>query len=309
MMKLVSTTGDLAPYYKERSVAAPVSGMKETGFRHLDLSMYNIIYKGSPWLAPGDGWKREIEDAAAAAQADGLDFCQAHSPDGEHFAPGEKRDALILATRRSIKACGMLGIRHTVIHAQAYAGGTPAEFVRENIAFLKLFEKDAEKYGVDILIENSASAWNPEYYLRTGKEMLEFVQTARIPRLHICWDIGHANVQGRDQYEDILAMGQELHAIHAQDNYGSEDSHMMPLAGTVNFDQVLRGLIDVGYTGDFTFEGGKTIRRRADWPNYRRAVKETDILADPPLYIQQKQLSVMHEIGKWMLESYGLMEE
>ena len=93
-MKLVTTTADLAPYYTNRSVAAPVAGMKATGFRHLDLSMYNVIYAGSPWISPGDGWKAEIKAAGEAAANGGMDFCQAHSPDGEHFAPGEKRDAL-----------------------------------------------------------------------------------------------------------------------------------------------------------------------------------------------------------------------
>ena len=305
-MRLVSTTGDLAPYYADKSVAAPVADMQKTGFRHLDLSMYHIIYKGSPWLAPGDGWKREIEAAATAAETNGLDFRQAHSPDGEHFIPGEKREALLLATRRSIEACAMLGIPHTVLHGQAFEGGTPTQFLRENVAFCKLFEEEAERFGVDLLIENSASQWNPEYYLRTGKEMLEFVQAAEMPRLHICWDIGHANVQGRNQYDDILAMGSELRALHVQDNYGNADSHVTPLAGTTNFDRVLQGLIDAGYRGDFTFEGGCTLRRRAAWPHYRRDVAPEDRLADPPLEIQIRQLAVMHEIGRWMLESYGL---
>ena len=308
-MKLVSTTGDLAPYYTDRSVAAPVRGMAATGFRHLDLSMYNVIYKGSPWIAPGDGWKREIEDASAAALAEGLDFRQAHSPDGEHFAPGEQRDALLLATHRSIEACAMLGIPHTVIHAQAVEGGTPAEFVAQNIAFFKQFADDAEKFGVDLLVENSADAWNPEYYLRTGRELAEFVRAAGIPRLHICWDTGHGNVQGRDQYSDILEMGAELRAIHAQDNYGTHDSHLMPMCGTVNFDSVLRGLIDAGYRGAFTFEGGHTLRRRSNWPHYRRDVKPEDRLADPPLHLQQQQVAVMYGVGRWMLESYGLYED
>ncbi len=308
-MRLATTTGDLAPYYEDRSVAAPVAGMKATGFRHLDLSMYDIIYPGSPWLAPGDGWKREIDDAAEKALADGLDFCQAHSPDGEHFDEGEKRDALILATKRSIEACRMLGIPHTVIHAQEVRDGTPKEFTDRNIEFYKLFADDAERWGVDILIENSASAWNPEYYLRTGKEMREFLSLAGIPRMGVCWDVGHGNVQGRGQYDDIIEMGAALRALHVQDNCGKEDSHLTPMAGTTNFDDVMRALIDSGYEGDFTFEGSNTLRRRSSWPHYRRNVKDSDRLADPPLYIQQKQINVMYEIGRWMLWEYGVTVE
>ncbi|MBQ9770060.1 MAG: hypothetical protein IJW27_07635 [Clostridia bacterium] len=57
-MRLVNTTGDLAAYFKDKSVAAPLAAMKETGFRHIDLSMYNIIYENSPWISTGDKWKR-----------------------------------------------------------------------------------------------------------------------------------------------------------------------------------------------------------------------------------------------------------
>ncbi len=308
-MKLVTTTADLAPYFTSRSVAAPVAGMKATGFRHLDLSMYNVIYAGSPWISPGDAWKAEVEAAGEAAAKGGMDYCQAHSPDGEHFVPGEKRDALLLATKRSIEACAMLGIPRTVIHAAALPGASPEEFLRENVAFFKLFEEDAEKYGVDILVENSADAWNPEYYLRTGAELRDFVQAADIPRLHICWDIGHGNVQGCDQYTDILAMGSQLHALHVQDNYGDRDSHVMPLVGTTNFDSVLRGLLAVNYRGDFTFEGSRTVRHSRCWPHYRRNVTSEDRISEPPLHIQQKQIAVMYEIGKWMLESYGIAAE
>ena len=34
-----------------------------------------------------------------------------------------------------------------------------------------------------------------------------------------------------------------------------------------------------------------------DWPE--------DLLSDVPLYLQQKMLNVMYEVGAWMLQSYG----
>ena len=307
-MRLVTTSSDLVPYFEDKSIAAPLEAMLATGFKHIDMSFYSVIYKGSPWIAPGDGWKREVEDSLRIAAKCGFDFCQAHSPDGEHFKDGEARDALILATRRSIEACALLGIPHTVIHA-AGCGLSEAEFRRRNIEFYRLFEECAEKFGVDMLTENSAEAWNPEYFLRTGEEIRAFVEEAGIPRLHINWDTGHGNVQGRDQYTDILAMGSELHALHIQDNDGKADAHLMPLAGTTNYDDVLRGLIDSGYKGDFTFEGSCTIRYANCWPWFRRNVKPDDKLASPPLALQQRQIALMHDIGVWMLESYGLPVE
>ena len=307
-MKLVTTTGDVKYFFPSRSVAAPLEGMPATGFKHLDLSFYTIVYKDSPWLAPGDGWKKEIEDAQEIAAKYGMDFCQAHSPEGVHFKEGEDRDALILATKRSIEACAMLGIPHTVIHA-AGCGKDEKVFLEKNIAFYKLFEEEAERFGVDMLTENSAELWNPEYYIRTGAEARAFVEAAGIPRLHINWDTGHGNVQGCDQYSDILAMGDELRALHIQDNYGTSDAHLMPLAGTTNYDDVIRGLLAIGYKGDFTFEGSSTLRKSQNWPHPRRNAKAEDKLVGPTLAMQQKAISLMHDIGVWMLESYGIVAE
>ena len=307
-MRLVTTTEDFSAYCADRSVASPLRYFAGTGFRHVDLSMYKTVYPGSPWILPGDGWKREIEACAAEAEKYGLDFCQAHSPDGVHFEEGEARDALILATRRSIEACAMLKIPHTVVHA-AGCGADEKKFREQNIAFYRLFAEDAERFGVDLLTENSAEQWNPEYYLRTGAEMRAFVEEAGIPRLHINWDIGHGNVQGCGQYGDILAMGSELRALHVQDNFGTNDSHLMPLMGTVNFDDVIRGLVDSGYRGDFTFEGSNALRRSGTWPHYRRNAKPEDRLSVPPVRLQQMQVAVMHEAGVWMLEQYGIRAE
>lgn len=307
-MKLVSTTADLAPYFESRSIAAPLADMKGTGFSHIDMSMYVTVYKDSPWILPCDSWKNEVEECQKIALRDGFDFCQAHSPDGVHFNEGEERDALILAIKRSIEACSMLGIPHTVIHAAGVHGASVAEFRRKNIEFFKLFEEEAERFGVDLLVENSASLWNPEYYLRTGEEMRSFVEEAAMPRLHICWDTGHGNVERSNQYDDILAMGNELRAFHMQDNFGDNDSHIMPMAGTINFDNVMHGIIDSGFKGNFTFEGFNTLRRANLWPNCRN-VKDSDKLANPPLYLQIKQISLMREVGEWMLRSYGIAVE
>ena len=307
-MKLVTTTADLAQYFENRSIASPIAAMNETGFKHLDMSFYSVIYKGSPWILPGDSWKKEVEDSLILADKYGFDFCQAHSPDGEHFKEGEARDALILATKRSIEACAMLGIPHTVIHA-AGCGPDKAEFDRKNIEFYRLFEEDAEKHNVDLLTENSAEAWNPEYFLRTGKEIREFVENAGIPRLHINWDTGHGNVQGVNQYDDIMAMGKELRALHIQDNDGKVDAHLMPLMGTVNFDDVIRGLIDAGFSGDFTFEGSNALRCAGTWPWYRKNVKPEDRLSSPSLALCIKQIALMRDVGVWMLEKYGIQSE
>ena len=74
-MKLVTSTGDIRHYIADRSIASTLEAMIPTGFIHYDMSFYGVIYPGSPWITPGDGWKKEVEDALEKAQKLGFDFC------------------------------------------------------------------------------------------------------------------------------------------------------------------------------------------------------------------------------------------
>ena len=310
-MKLATTTADF--YGCRGNVPAQLVRLyASTGFRCLDYSFYN---NPSPSLyQPGDGWKREIEDALTAAWELGITFVQAHAPDGEHFRPGEKREALLLAIRRSIEGCAMLKIPNLVVHAAQLpdSNATPRDFLKENIRFYREILPDAERHGVNLLIENSCEQNMPGYYLRTGREMREFLQEAGHPLLHACWDTGHAHLRRMDQYQSLVDLGEELYALHIHDNCGDGDTHMLPFMGSCNFDQVLQGLKDIGYTGCFTLECSSGLRRRDDWPYFRQRFsyqgREVETLLDPPEQLRQSYVRLMYETGRYMLEQYGLYE-
>lgn len=309
-MKLVTTTGDLSPFFESKSIAAPLRAMKDTGFSNIDMSFYNVIYPGSPWVEKGDSWKKEVEDCLKIADSEGFDFRQAHAPDGEHYIQGEERDILVLVTKRTIEACKMLGIPHIVIH-----GGSPREQVSRIKSlemrrdFFSEFEEICEQTEVAMLNENGSTMWSPNCIMNTGKDMREFVDMAKLPMLHCCWDTGHAHCSGTDQYSDIIAMGDELKAFHMQDNLGEGDLHVMPMAGNINFDRVMQGIREIGYQGDFTFEGHYTLRR-GDMSKYpRKNIMPGDLLTNPPLFLQQKAMKLMHDVGEWILKSYGYEAE
>ncbi|MDW7659017.1 MAG: sugar phosphate isomerase/epimerase family protein [Bacillota bacterium] len=313
-MKLATTTADFRAY-GDGSTASHVRLFASTGFKYLDYSFYKIIYPGSPFLSSGDGWKNEILASQEAAAALGLVFVQAHAPDGEHFVPGETRDALILATKRSIEACAMLGIPSTVIHAAQHPdpNASPSEFIDVNLRFYETLYDTAEQQGVNILIENSCEQNAPRYYLRTGREMKEFLAHANHPLMHACWDTGHAHMRHMDQYQSIIDLGKDLYGVHIQDNYGDRDSHVMPFMGDCNFDQVLQGLIDIDYAGAFTLECGSGIRFRNEWPHSRKPFiyrdQTVETLLDPPLSVKQMYVKLMYAVGKHMLEQYHCFED
>ena len=149
------------------------------------------------------------------------------------------------------------------------------------------------------------------YYINTGKDMREFIEYVDHPMIHGCWDTGHANCEG-NQYDDIMAVGDELYAIHYNDNHGGKDDHIAPFLGTLNHDEVMNALIDVGFNGYFTLECGDSLNKYNKWTEKRRRFeceKREPRLREPQLFMQRHLEKMAYDTSKWMLESYGLFEE
>ena len=109
-----------------------------------------------------------------------------------------------------------------------------------------------------------------------------------------------------------MALGDELYAIHYNDNHGAKDDHVAPFCGRLNHDEVINALIDVDFKGYFTLECDSTLIKYDQWTGKRRRF-ETDgkrkILSEPQLFMQRHIESMMYDTAKWMLDAYGLFEE
>ncbi len=311
-MKLATTTGDLLNYVK--TPAEAVRAFEGTEFRYLDYSFYTVIYEGSPFL--GGDWLREVEEAAEEAARLGFTFVQAHSPRYNFLNPDADHEAGILATKRSIEACGRLGIPNIVMHSGAswdipYPEGREKYF-EVNRRFYEQFFPLMEKWNVSVLIENSAEKnMDGRWFFMTGQEMRDFLDWIDHPLLHACWDIGHANMRGADQFKEICDIGDRLRAVHIQDNFGVFDEHIAPLMGTTDMDAVIQALLKIGFQGPFTFEAERMLAAAGSWPHARM---ETEGISDrriasPSLEIRRKAEALLYEIGKYMLNAYGCFEE
>ena len=73
----------------------------------------------------------------------------------------------------------------------------------------------------------------------------------------VCYDTGHANVLGLDQRDTIHMLGNRIEMLHIHDNFG-KDQHQPPFCGNINWTNVMHGLAEVGYSGDFNFEVNAT---------------------------------------------------
>lgn len=304
-MKLATTTGDFDRYlktYQER-----IDAVAEAGFKYLDLSLY-VIHKDDELLI-SDHWQDNAKRILENTKAKGLEFVQAHSPGGNPVSGDENAEILLNATIRSIDVCGVLGIPNIVVHAGMMKGYTKEQSFEANRDFFRKLIPAMERNNVNVLCENSTQKnMGDMYFTNSGKDIKEFVEYVNHPLFHACWDTGHGNCEG-NQYDEIMAIGSDLYALHINDNSGRGDEHILPFIGTVNMDEIMHALIDVGYKGIFTFESGSTLRPYKCWQGNRTVYDGDTRLREPQLFMQKHLEKLMYDMGEYILKSYDCFEE
>lgn len=71
----------------------------------------------------------------------------------------------------------------------------------------------------------------------------------------ICLDYGHANLM-TDVAEAVETVSGHLWTTHVHDNNGTRDDHLVPYAGSINWDEAMMTTQKIGYDGVLMFEVG-----------------------------------------------------
>lgn len=298
-MKLCTTTGDFTEHCSNDF--EKITEVARAGFKYVDLSMY----KDETRAYLHDNWKDDVKRLKDLANSLGLTFVQAHSPAFETLEtldPNESWDEKLKETIRSIEVCAELGIPMTVIHAGVKRNTSKEEHLRLNKEFFSLLLPVMERTGVKVLVENVGIIDNNgRYYLNSAERLVEFVEYFNHPLLQACWDVGHANAFGK-QYDQIQLLKGHLLAIHYNDNDKKGDLHAPPFLFSLDNDDTIRALIDVGFSGPFTFEATDTIK-------YKIKDFEKKFNKGSAIDVVRAYEKTLYETGKYLLSCYGLFEE
>lgn len=316
-MKLCLTSSALSPYLKDGISPREVyEAFRATGFTCVDFDVKSS-YLGDDLEEQAAFWKDLMADL-------GLTVTQTHAPMLNPLRDENSLEPALESSRRALRFCSLAGFPNLVVHPGAREGNTRKEFFEGNIAYYKALIPAAEEAGVTVLIENIGQYMDP-YFLWSAEDLNEMIDAVGHPLFRACWDIGHANHfeylhVGGTPYDNITALGDRLVAIHAHENVGffpdpkprkRMDMHMMPYSScysSVNWDAVLQGLKDLGYKGTFNFESN-TPAPQTGRPEFRYDGQVVRTLEKLPLPVWKTVTASLYEIGKFMLESYGLFEE
>ena len=144
---------------------------------------------------------------------------------------------------RSLDAAIKLGVKWTVVHMTSDVDAA--------YSYIRPLCEYSTPHGLGLAIENVPSA-----SLEALSETVDRLKNEGY-LVGVCYDTGHANVAGLNQREAIHTLGSRIKMLHVHDNFG-KDQHQPPFCGTINWNDVMLSLAEIGYNGDFNLEVNAT---------------------------------------------------
>src|SRR5271155_1385634 len=201
---------------------------------------------------------REIADALGEYR---LELHALHSPTERDLAPGRESGVAISISdterirrldavdeiKRVLEVAETIPFRFLVQHighGRQEADPRKIDAAFSSLEHLTVF---AKARGVTIALENTPSE------LGSPSVLHKFLVDTHLNDLKLCFDIGHAHLD-EGVAPGFEAMREHLVSSHIHDNHGDKDEHLLPFAGTIEWEAALRGFVDAPQMIAMVFE-------------------------------------------------------
>lgn len=255
MMEL-STSTNICAFQRGRArlpVEFSIDACAKAGYRVLDMNFCVAMNPDSEMR--GDGWQDYVRRIGQYAADRGIRFAQSHLP---YYDVGKGVDATMEELiRRSIIGSGMLGVKWCVTHpfTDRAAGNDAKRQMQANLRYYAAHVATASEHGVGIALENDFIGADDYLYCADVAELCELVDAfGDAEHVGACYDFGHGNLTPGSHRDKLHLLGRRLQAVHVQDNHGKSDEHLLPLYGSIDWNECMQALADIGWQGDLTFE-------------------------------------------------------
>lgn len=157
------------------------------------------------------------------------------------------RRAAVAEVVRTFPLFAQVGARFVNVHLDRPVGlfseVDTLKFEAESFAQLA---EEASRFDLTLMVEHPPATFGT--CVRIGNAL------AADERIGFHLDVGHAFVAGLDLRELLARTRGRLTHVHFSDNRGASDDHMPIGAGHINWDEVIRLLINEGYDATITLE-------------------------------------------------------
>lgn len=174
---------------------------------------------------------------------------------------GEKkaRESGLEIAIKTIEWGAELGVESYVFHPGSRPWEQSEEALRTvqemNVEAISEMSEAGKKVGVKIALENVVDArGGGRNFGSNPHELIWLAKNTDPENVGVCWDTGHAHLQGLKQAECIEYLSDFLIATHIADNDTSRDEHLLPYEGTIEWEPIIRALRKIDYEGLFNLE-------------------------------------------------------
>lgn len=220
--------------------------------------------------------KKYYDRMIGAMKKHNIVFAQWHGIFPMYYPGEEARTEYVLKmTNKIIELCAYAGCPAIVMHPWTGLDITKQQEIEINMNLYRRMIPAAKKFGVKICLENlfrHRGVDCVEGACADVSEAIRYIDTlneeAGEEIFAFCLDTGHANLLSKNLYQYITSLGDRLILLHINDNTGLDDFHMIPYTQldrggkrtSINWDEFLRALKEIGYKGDLNFETHKGIK-------------------------------------------------
>ena len=233
-----------------------IQKMKAHGYDCMDYQ--DIMSCGSVLFTYSDSdFERYYRDFGACAKDAGVEIYQMHGLWPRH-ADGDisKTEQDIELYIKQLHAGHYMGCKRVILHPSMPYGWAEEpckeKAFEETAKTIERLLPYAQKYGIILCVENMPFV-KTHSFSNIG-EIKRLVRTFDNANIKACLDTGHLNYTQENIYETILALGDDLEALHVHDDVHRQDRHLIPFQGQIDWNGFVKGLKEIGFKGCISLE-------------------------------------------------------
>lgn len=214
------------------SIIETINAIQKAGFKNVFIQWYNRA------------WSPNQEEQLKYIKEKGLNVIFAHlgyQKINDIWIEGENGEQLVDKYKNDIRICKENNIPMVVMHL---TGGDKApEYNETGLKRLQEIVDYAKTLHMKAAFENTKIKGYLDYVMENIMHQ----------NVGICFDSGHYHVHFDDDLE-FEKFKNRIFAVHLHDNDKSDDLHLIPFDGTLNWQSVIKNLKENSYYGPITME-------------------------------------------------------
>ncbi len=196
----------------------------------------------------------EVQRAGMAIRELGFRKVSMHAPSsvGDLSNPQEKnREETLLSCQKALDAALLMGATLITFHPTSI--DSEIEQAEERWVALQETLRDLSGYAEDRDVKIAIENFPISYFGGNTRDLYQRIAEIDLPNIGMCLDIGRAHVSG-DLPAVLKEFGEKIFSVHASDNRGHADEHLIPGEGIVPWEEILDGLRQLDFRGPFVVE-------------------------------------------------------